>query len=70
MSKATTVKALILAESARIIELLNLIPDENLKYSNWEYSKEKAELKAKMAELRRDTIALEKILYTYGGCNE
>jgi cell division protein FtsB len=67
-NNAKTIKMLILAEATRVMELLNKIPEENLK-NMYEYSSDvarnKAELKAKMAELRRDTMAMENIIYTW-----
>lgn len=66
MAEPNTLKMLILAESARITELLNTIPESELNYRySYDYAKDKAELKAKMAELRRDTIAMEKRLYAW-----
>lgn len=65
MSNPATLKMLILAQAARIAELLRQIPEEDLK-PGWAFTKEKAELKAKMAELRRDTVALEKLMYDWG----
>lgn len=63
MNKRETLKALILAELARVSELLKVIPASALKpgYSDY-HQTEKAELKAKMHELRRDTMRLEKML--------
>ena len=63
MNKREILKALILAELARVSELLNVIPASALKPGYPEYHQmEKAELKAKMHELRRDTVRLEKML--------
>jgi hypothetical protein len=57
-----TLKALIKAECARITELLN----DKETFDNTCTNSKKSELKAKMAELRRDTIRLEKKLYYMG----
>ena len=63
MNKREALKALILAELARVSELLKVIPASALKPGYPEYPQsEKAELKAKMYELRRDTIRLDKML--------
>ena len=64
MNKREVVKALILAELARVGELLKVIPSSALKTGRYPdyHSTEKAELKAKMHELRRDTMRLEKML--------
>lgn len=58
------VKDLIIAESGRIVELLDKIPTKeiNSEYYSSEYAELKAELKAKMHELRRDTVRLTKML--------
>lgn len=64
MSKPSTIKMLIIAEATRIIDLLDTIPEEHLKYT-YGSDREKSELKKKMAELRRDTVTMEKLLYTY-----
>lgn len=63
-----TLKALILAESARVCELLKqLDTDEmNNKYYGDETALIKSELKAKMHELRRDTVRMEKVLQEWG----
>ena len=63
MNKREVLKALILAELARVSELLKVIPASALKpgYPDYHQS-EKAELKAKMRELRRDTVRLENML--------
>ena len=63
MNKRETLKALILAELARVSELLKEIPAASLGARQYmEHQTEKAELKAKMHELRRDTMRLEKML--------
>lgn len=63
MNKQETLKALILAELARVSELLKVIPASALKPGYPDYHQtEKAELKAKMHERRRDTMRLEKML--------
>lgn len=53
-------KQLVIIQSKRVIELL-----ENgcLTRDRWGYVPDRAELKTKMAELRRDTMRLEKKLY-------
>ena len=66
MNKREIVKALILAELARVSELLKVIPASALKPGYPDYHQgEKAELKAKMHELRRDTMRLEKMFTEY-----
>ena len=67
MNKRETLKALILAELARVSELLKVIPSAGLKAGmHPDYHQgEKAELKAKMHELRRDTMRMEKMLTEY-----
>ena len=63
MNKREVVKALILAELARVSELLKEIHAASLSTRHgMEHQTEKAELKAKMHELRRDTMRLEKML--------
>ena len=63
MNKREILKALILAELARVSELLKVIPATSLSTRQYiEFATEKAELKAKMHELRRDTMRLEKML--------
>ena len=63
MNKREVVKALILAELARVSELLKEIPATSLSTRHgMEHQTEKAELKAKMHELRRDAMRLEKML--------
>lgn len=65
MPKPSTIKMLIVAEATRVLELLDSIPEEHLGYVLGS-CKEKAELKVKMAELRRDTIAMEKLFSCWG----
>lgn len=63
MNKRETLKALILAELARVSELLKVIPANAMHPNQYMVNPaEKAELKAKMHELRRDTMRLEKML--------
>lgn len=58
-----TTKILVIVEATRVLELLNSIPDKDLNANCFgDYQKGKAELKNKMCELRRDTIALEKMI--------
>lgn len=58
-SKAKIMKQMIIAECHRIIELLENDAEEAL-YGYGEYSS--SELFAKMHELRRDTITLQRII--------
>lgn len=55
----SNLKTLIKAECERVIELVD---DKETYVTEWPNPK-KAELKAKMAELRRDMLRLEKELY-------
>ena len=58
-----TLKALIMAEAARTIELLEKLTPADMNNKLYSNSQElKAELKSKMHELRRDTVRLEKVL--------
>ena len=58
-----TLKALIMAESARTIELLEKLTAADMNCKLYSNSQElKSELKSKMHELRRDTVRLEKVL--------
>jgi len=52
-------KLLIIAECYRIIEILEKVPDKDLKASSYWCIDDKAELKNKMHELRRDTVAFQ-----------
>lgn len=70
MNNPKTLKMLILAEAARIAELLEKIPEGEMKFCYGRNDKEFAELKVKMSELRRDTKSLEKYMYTYEGSRE
>lgn len=56
-------KKLVIMEAERVVELLNEL-EENQMNSN-EGGPMKAELKAKMAELRRDTMKIDKFLRTW-----
>ncbi|MFU1797492.1 hypothetical protein ACM1RC_26740 [Paenibacillus azoreducens] len=61
MNDTQTAKDLVAAECQRVIDLLS---NGNLYRSGpCESTSDLAELKRKMAELRRDTIRLEKLLY-------
>ena len=61
-----TLKALIMAEAARTIELLEKLTPADMNCKLYSDSQElKAELKSKMHELRRDTVRLEKVLHEW-----
>lgn len=57
-------KTLVIAECQRITELLQ---DGNLSHDMWRRNADLSELRRKMRELRRDTVRLEKMLYTTTG---
>ena len=59
-----TLKALIIAQASRVAELLGELKAQNMN-CHLESQELKAELKAKMHELRRDTVRLEKVLHEW-----
>jgi hypothetical protein len=61
-----TLKMSIQANALRCVELLDEIPVSAMNSSVVDgYTTQKAELKCKMHELRRDTVRMEKLLLTY-----
>jgi hypothetical protein len=64
MDDVQTAKMLVAAECQRIIDLLQ---NGNLKRSTWDCSTDLSELRYKMRELRRDTVRLDRLLYTMTG---
>jgi hypothetical protein len=64
--KRENLRRLLLAELCRVAELIEEIPAKNINCQCYDdYSAQKAELKIKMHELRRDTVRMDKMLKEY-----
>ena len=66
MDSRQTLKMLVIVNAKRVIEILETLPANELNNSCYLNSQSlKAELKAKMHELRRDTVRVERALTTW-----